>query len=59
MPRDEITLAEAALELGQTRERVLRLIMSHRLIGRRTPAGRWMVETASLDEYKKHSAAAR
>lgn len=44
---DELTLMQAAFSLGVSRERALRMILTRRIDGRRTPDG-WRVRRSSV-----------
>ena len=47
--------ASAALDLGMSRERVVRLVQSGVLTGR-IEGGRWLVDTGSIERYKEQGA---
>lgn len=47
-PREEVPVAEAAIALAMTRERVIRLIQVGRLRGRRDRDRGWLIDQASL-----------
>lgn len=50
----QVSAASAAHELGISRERVVRLVQRHVLIGR-IEGGRWLVDSRSLQQYKRES----
>ena len=55
--RDEISLVEAAQELGLSYSVAQRLVLQGALVGRKWN-GRWYVSTASIAAYKKKRSAA-
>ncbi len=45
-----LPVAEAAIRLGITRERVIRLVQTRQLGGRRDPRRGWLVDETSLND---------
>ena len=45
----ELTAVEAALQMGLSRERVIRLIQRRKLPGRRDPEAGWLVDRKAVD----------
>lgn len=48
-PEREITASAAALRLGISRERVVRLVQRRELAGRRTADGTWLVHVDAVE----------
>ena len=55
--RPEISAAQAALQLGLSRERVIRLVQTGKLAGRRDPALGWRVSRDAVDAIRPPVAA--
>ena len=57
--RRELPAAEAALRLGMSRERLIRLIQNGQLEGRRDPRLGWLVGQAAVERLRRTHAAGR
>ncbi|MDX2059500.1 MAG: helix-turn-helix domain-containing protein [Gemmatimonadales bacterium] len=55
----EITATAAAVLLGLSRERVVRLVQRGQLRGRRTADGAWLVERAAVETWRAGPASDR
>jgi hypothetical protein len=53
--RTEVPVADAATRLRMTRERVIRLIQTGRLRGRRDPGLGWLVDEGALEQLTTHN----
>ena len=51
-----VGVTEAAAALGKSYHATLRLYLVGELQGRRSPAGRWQIETASLQAFRRRHA---
>jgi hypothetical protein len=52
-----VSLADACLRTGLNRERLLRLVQGRVIEGRQNVTGRWEVNRASLERYRKDAGA--